>query len=157
MRTPFVSRYYNPRSTNGDREFESHGPWVVVRVSLTPQANRIEALLEMAAREVNAEGKTVGDGTAAQSTWSLTVYTAPAGWSIKSIIGMRPTDTWSYMDTDHDGDTGYPPAGGPVNHFFIIGDTEGDDVGDVPNVDTGVQVYFNPLQVELVQTQNCVP
>jgi hypothetical protein len=153
VRAPVGSHTYIPPRTQGDREFKGHGPRVNVTVRLENRGTHVEATVAMSALEVKDNGTTVaGDGTRAGGSQTITIYTAPPGQRIKRVIGTLE-DGVRYVDTDHANDTFERTAAGPVKRFVVTGDTEGDDAG----VDTGVKVDFNPLQLELVQTQNCVP
>ena len=66
-------------------------------------------------------------------------------------MGPRTT-THRYRDSDHNIDTFNMGSGGPVQRFDFVGDTGGDEAG----TETKVDVTFNRLTAELVETGDCI-
>ena len=96
--------------------------------------------------------ETKKDWTTAEGTRIETFYTAPPGYRIEKIIGDEESSA-HYVDTDHNEDRHGGGPGGPVKEFVFRGDRKGDDAGSY----TGVDVYFNPLVMKLVEVANCAP
>lgn len=136
---------YTPPHTRGDREFKGHGPVINSKVEWINRGNRIDVLTYMKAKE------TKKDWTTAEGSKTITYYTPPSGWKINRIIGQNVT-TDQFQDYDHAENSRGMGPGGPVKTFIYRGDHKGKDAGTY----TGMDVFFNPLRVELVETKNCV-
>jgi hypothetical protein len=67
----------------------------------------------------------------------------------KLILLMLANDSLRYTDNDHAEDVF--PGKGPVRQYVVKGDGRGKDIG----YHTGVKVYFNSLQIEIIETGNC--
>lgn len=133
-----------PPLVRGDAEFSGNGPEILVRLGLTQTPERIDATITMRAEE------TESDWTTADGTITRTIYTAPSGWAIQALVGETESAD-GYIDDDHAEETLFPA--GPAHRFVVTGDGEDDDVGRHTKVD----VFFEDLQVELVEVGDCVP
>jgi hypothetical protein len=133
-----------PPLVRGDAEYSGNGPEIFVRLVLTQTPERIDATITMRAEE------TESDWTTADGTITRTIYQPPSGWAIQALVGETESAD-GYTDDDHAEETLFPA--GPAHHFVITGDGEDDDVGRHTKVD----VFFEDLQVELVEVADCVP
>lgn len=136
---------FTPPHTRGDTEFKGHGPQVWATAQWTHDDAQVSVRLWMKAEETRS------DWTTAEGERVETYYTAPHGWRIERIIGDA-TSSAHDIDTNHHEDRVGGGPNGPVKEFVFRGDRRGDDAG----LYTGVDVYFNPLTVKLVQAANCV-
>jgi hypothetical protein len=138
---------YTPPHTRGDKEYSAHGPEVWATARWVNDGTRVSLRLWMKAKE------TKSDWTTAEGVRVEPYYTAPSGWRIDSIEGGNVESSAHYIDTDHDDDRQGGGPNGPVKEFKFRGDRKGDEAGSY----TGVDVYFNPLVVKLVEVANCAP
>lgn len=136
---------FTPPHTRGDREYKGHGPQVWATAQWTHDDARVQVRLWMKAEE------TESDWTTAEGERIETYYTAPPGWRIESVLGATDSSA-HYIDTNHNQDRIGGGPSGPVKEFVFQGDRSGDDAG----LYTGVEVYFNPLTVKLVEVADCV-
>ena len=143
-RSTFVT--YNPPHTRGDKEFSGHGPEVWATARWINEGTHVNVRLWMKAKETRS------DWTTAEGEHIVSYYTAPSGWRIDSIQGNMESSA-HYIDTDHNEDPQGGGPNGPVKEFKFRGDHDGDDAGSY----TGMDVYFNPLVVKLVEVANCAP
>jgi len=134
----------SPPLVEGDSEYSGHGPRITVTTTLLVSPSEIRALISMRARE------TKSDWTTADGVLEQTIYTAPSGMNILRLVGETYSEH-TYTDSDHQPQTVFP--GGPAHHYVIMGDGEGRDV----ERHTKTDVFFEDLQVDLVETGNCVP
>ncbi len=137
---------FTPPHTRGDKEYHGNGPEVWAKARWINEGNSVKVRLWMKAQE------TKKDWTTAEGTRIETFYTAPPGYRIEKIIGDEESSA-HYVDTDHNEDRHGGGPGGPVKEFVFRGDRKGDDAGSY----TGVDVYFNPLVMKLVEVANCAP
>jgi len=78
------------------------------------------------------------------------IYTPPEGKRIKRILS--PTEiasSWEFVDNDHGVDYRFLDSSGLVDRFEVVGDTDGDESG----TRTSVRVLYNPILVELVDSE----
>ena len=136
---------YTPPHTRGDKEYAGHGPNIWSRVNWLNRTSRIDVRTYMKAEE------TKSDWTTAEGNKTITYYTPPAGWKIKRIIGSALT-TDQFQDYNHAENSRGMGPGGPVKTFIYRGDHKGSEAGSY----TGMDVFFNPLRVELEEFSNCV-
>lgn len=136
---------YTPPHTRGDKEYDGHGPDIWSRVEWLNLTSSIDVSTYMKAKE------TKSDWTTAEGSKTIAYYTPPAGWKIKRIIGSTLT-TDQFQDFDHAENSRGMGPGGPVKTFIYRGDHSGSDAGSY----TGMDVFFNPLRVELEEFSNCV-
>jgi hypothetical protein len=137
-----------PPLTQGDREFKGNGPDVRINVALSirltqvgsRQTSELVATYSMYARE------TKGDRTTASGSEQSVVWTAPQGRVIDAILGPT-TEVVSYRDDTVTSDS-FKKA---LADYVVIGDTEGDDVGQ-----SKVTIAFHPVQVALREVGECV-
>jgi hypothetical protein len=117
-----------PPHTRGDKEFDGHGPRVVVDASIEHDGQAVYFVVRMLAEETKADWT-----TASGMTRSL-MYAAPVGQRITGIAGET---NWpglvSYYDSNHDVDMFTTPLG-PVS---VFGDHRGDDAGGYTKVVLG--------------------
>lgn len=137
---------FTPPHTRGDREYSGNGPEVWATARWINEGARVNLRLWMKAKETRS------DWTTAEGERIETYYTAPPGWRIDSIVSNAESSA-HYVDTDHNEDRLGGGPNGPVREFVFRGDRRGDDAG----IHTGVDVYFNPLVVKLVEVANCAP
>lgn len=136
-----------PTHVGGDREFNGHGPDVTANASLEIRNSNREVwiVLYLHAKETRS------DWTEAERTWSQRLWTAPSGSNIVNIVSDESSNA-SYRDTDHDLDRPTVRGGTLVSVFEIMGDTGGNDVGNCTSGDVYMNVYFNPVQVRIQNT-----
>lgn len=134
-----------PPHTRGDTEFDGHGPNVQSRISLHKNNSSLTASVYMKAVE------TKKDWTTAEGSKTFPLFTVDPGWRVENIIGPTLT-THSYTDSNHTNDVFNLGTGGPVNRLVYVGDTSGKEAGTRTRVD----VSFNPIRLELVESGNCV-
>ncbi len=132
-------------TSGGDFDFAGHGPKVIARAELitTTDNKQIKVVIEL------NETETVSNWTSCYDTWEYIVYTAPNNWIIKTILSETLSYT-AYDDNDHDLDI---PAfvGGLVRTFLIMGDTDGNDVGNCGPDYAFISVYFNEVKFQLCE------
>lgn len=143
VRNTYLS-FTPPHTGTGDREYAGHGPEVWATARWVLQGNQVSVRLWMKARETRS------DWTTAEGVRVEPYYTAPPGWRIERVVGEVESSA-HYVDTDHNLDRVGGGPSGPVKEFVFRGDRRGDDAGTY----TGVDVFFNPLTVELVEVGNC--
>ncbi|MEZ4884075.1 MAG: PLAT/LH2 domain-containing protein [Chitinophagales bacterium] len=142
--TPYAIPHLCPKHVGGDREFGGNGPNVnaFARLQLSNDKKRVEAVLYLHAKE------TKSDWTEARQTWTETIWTAPSGFVITDILSSAESKV-SYTDTDHDIDHPDIKGGNLVRIFEIMGDTNGNDVGNCTSDDVYMDVYFNKVSVKI--------
>lgn len=137
---------YYPDHTKGDREFGGHGPRVTASMilSINSAKDKINLKLTLQAKE------TKEDWTTGIGGWEQVVYSAPSGWQISKIT-TASSNTFTYTDDDHLYDYG------PGNYwdlyqgyFKIMGDTGGNDVGNITSDDT--HLYYINLKFKVMLT-----
>lgn len=131
---------YTPPRIEGDREFDGNGPAVFLRAEIAMGQNTVIGRVFMRARE------TEDDWTTAQgwSPWKV-VFTPPPGVQIQNILSPTSTEI-SYVDRNHSVDQLIPGQSDLVNHFDVVGDSEGDDAG----IQTNVNVIFNNARLRVL-------
>lgn len=129
----------------GDTDFGGHGPKINASVTLSHDAASLRAAIYMHARETRS------DWTTAMGTKTITLFRPEPGWRIDGVRGTRHTHH-TYTDSDHDEDAFSFAEDGPVRHMTFVGDTSGSEAGTRTKVD----VTFNRLLVDTVQSDNCV-
>lgn len=138
---------YTPPHTRGDREYSGNGPEVWATARWINEGTHINFRLWMKAKETRS------DWTTAEGERIESYYTPPSGWRIDSIVEGKAESSAHYVDTNHTDDRKGGGSSGPVKEFVFRGDRDGDDAG----IHTGVDIYFNPLVVRLVEVANCAP
>lgn len=121
---------FTPAHTAGDAEFDGYGPRIVVHARL--RHTRKQAYLQL---YMNAE-QTTSDWTTAEG-WSPEhyFYTAPEGWHIEDIEGVKDfQDLVRYIDNDQEVDIHFTTLG----EASVMGDGRGEDAG----VHTSVSINF---------------
>lgn len=142
---------FMPGHTRGDRDFKGHGPTINARVELLVNQRRISARVYMEAYESNPNNTLKRDYTTVRGSKVFPLYNAPSGFRINRVLGSSIT-THRYRDSDHAKDSFNMGSGGLVKRFLYVGDTKGSEAG----LRTQVDVTFNRLSIELVETGDCV-
>ncbi|MDZ7362451.1 MAG: hypothetical protein ONB46_17265 [candidate division KSB1 bacterium] len=130
---------YVPPHTQGDAEFEGHGPRVTISVYIYRQPRYAYLKVYMMASE------TMSDWTTAKG-WSSEhrIYDAPAGWHIKSINGKT---AWApalvYTDSNWRDDIFNIDLG----QLTVTGDTDGHEAGTRTKVNIKFS-YRVPIVIE---------
>lgn len=132
-----------PRKIRGDREFDGHGPQYTVRATLLVTESEVSVELYMIAEETRSDWSTA-EGTRVES-----VYFAGPN---EKIIGVLTATHSSISDTDRDHAVKEHHDQGLVSVFYVMGDSSGDDI----ETDTGVTAVYRPVQIQLMETGNCV-
>lgn len=132
-----------PAHTEGDRDFNGHGPEVVVWAELRVEGrSKIYLDYYIKARETRY------DWTTAENKWSDLLWTSPGGTSIVKIISDKKSEA-TYTDTNHKLDIPLIRGGNLVQKFEVMGDTRGNDVGNCTTDDVYLNIYLNPIKVEI--------
>ena len=143
---PLRSHFFIPPAVGGgDLEFDGNGPEIdlFTEVRIGPDGQTLETRVTMSAQETGG-GDTMADGV---SGWE-TAYVAPAGQMITSLVSTATTSSLNFLDTDHAADLETMPLGNLVDHYEIVGDTNGEDAG----IKTGVRVHYNPVNITVAPT-----
>ncbi|MDR4498967.1 MAG: hypothetical protein MRK02_13775 [Candidatus Scalindua sp.] len=132
--------FYKPPHTNGDRDFNGHGPNMNLNISLARTSTQVKLQMYLKARE------TKGDLTTAAGTYEKVIYRVPDGYRITNILGKT---SWpnlvNYEDKDHSINIFFTPLG----LMNMYGDRSGNDAG----IYTGVLALFNyavPIEIERI-------
>lgn len=139
---------YRPERTEGDGDFGGNGPNVRVFVKLHPRdlaGSDWDLEVFMRARETEDDWT-----TASGSQFIEHFMQIPKGYVVNKIITPLENEA-VYTDDDHEDDTIFPTSLGPANHFVVVGDTDGDEAG----TQTMVTVFFNTIEFEIRQIDNC--
>jgi hypothetical protein len=139
---------YHPPKIKGDREFGGHVS-INVSVSLFVENNAVKATIYMSAEE-----RANDDSTAQGTSDPITLYTPEPGWVIRRILSNTESVLPEYRDKDHGVEEFQRPSNEPVEKYWVIGDTSGDDIG-YEDGDTGVTVDFRDITVEVIQAEGC--
>jgi len=137
-----------PPHTNGDQEYNGHGPLVTVTAFIYRDGTRLMLRLYMKAIE------TTQDWTTAEGyeVFDITPAGLPVDREIINIVGATNYSMTPFTDTDHQIDVINAPSGSLVLKCEIIGDSSGNDAG----INTRVTVYFNPITLLLRElSQDC--
>lgn len=139
---------YKPPKTYGDGDFLAHPVLVSAKTSLSLSGNSIYATVYYKAKEDR------DDWTTCEGQTTYKVYTASKGTQIKQIMGPLSSE---YSGIISGGETTTSPEiAGPVQYFFMHGDGKGGDCAD-ENGNAWVNPKFDPLKIELSQTDGCRP
>ncbi|MDW8087130.1 MAG: membrane dipeptidase [Candidatus Calescibacterium sp.] len=142
--------YGNPN--RGDREFDGHGPRIIMTVSVEvyPRDRRyLQATVRFRAEETTHDWSTI------QKEWTIDTFgpPAPPGTVYHRVVG----ESGSSIDVvlhGHNCRHEIIPRSGPVAKIILVGDTMGTDINEDPNCadcdDTRiVRIEFRPIQVEV--------
>jgi hypothetical protein len=135
--------------TQGDGEFDGHGPHIALTIDLFPINSDIHYSVAMNAIE------TGGDHTSISGSGSGILSLSPplpSGFAILAINGPA-TSSADYTDTNNTDDHVKPTNGGPVSEFVFVGDTDSSDFGKTQLK----SATFNAIGLHVFQTANCVP
>jgi hypothetical protein len=106
----------------------------------------------MNAFESKASNRPQRDHTTAKGINGFPLYSAPSNFTIIGVLGEIST-SHEYRDSNHSNDSFNMGSGGPVKRFIFVGDTRGDEAGTRTKVD----ITFNRLTIDLLETSNCIP
>jgi hypothetical protein len=128
---PIIYDHFNAiKLIQGDADFAGNGPIVTVNFKLEITADRQALSLYMSyhAQEIG------GDNTTLVGEWNRIVYYAPEGSRIKQIGSGSRGSTIRYTDNNKRADelrpnNSYVMTGDLVEMAYIMGDTEGTDIG----------------------------
>jgi hypothetical protein len=158
LNTPF---YIPPKVGSGDKDFGGHGPNVTCNVSLSisPDKKSIIAHVTLHAKETRS------DWTECNGSVDFVIYNCSSFKHTIVSINSRTISNCSYTDNDHEED--FVTGGGSskertfaqnsnwsltssspgdlVAFYRFMGDDNGDDAG----VKTGVQIFFNPIDLTM--------
>lgn len=144
----------NPWSnTLGDKEFHGNGPCTRGWVSVYTRNNGTELWAKSFVQMWECPddfGLTNEDYTYGDITKDVKLTTVDAGWRIKVIKGTT-RDDFQNIDNNHNLSETIS-GGGPVNSYYIIGDTGGNDLGE-----SRVEVSFKAIKVTLEEIGDCIP
>lgn len=117
-----------PILTRGDAEFAAHGPMVDIDITLSIVDNLFLLTIEGIWEE------TKSDWTTGQLDYTDTVYSASSDCSILEMEGpdgatsaSSLSESFGYTDSDHSVDD--LGGSGFVDHLWVRGDTDDDDIG----------------------------
>jgi hypothetical protein len=146
--TPSNEVSYRPPKTEGDGDFSGNGPNVRIFVKLHPRdlaGSDWDLEIFMRARETESDWT-----TASGSQFIEHFMQIPQGYVVNKVITPLENEG-VYTDDDHEDDTIFPTGLGPANHFVVIGDTDGGEAG----TQTQVTVFFNTIEFEIRQIDDC--
>jgi hypothetical protein len=135
----------------GDNEFSGHGPCIVARavLGISPDRRQLTATYLVWAYECPDDmDYRRSDYTECRINENRVLFTAAEGEQIREILG--PTSArLEYIDRstaeDRINDTGL------VHTWTVMGDTNGDDIGD-----TYVIIDLNPVRLLMEETGDCI-
>jgi hypothetical protein len=131
--------------TRGDREFSGNGPRV--RVGAREELRGREVWLVVRFEAVETES----DWTTGVQDYASRLYTIPDGWHFKEWKSDRYSFA-EYVDTDHSTDVVSIQDAGLMWRLWVVGDTDGNDVGNCTTDDTRiVRLDYNPVLIKLEQ------
>jgi hypothetical protein len=129
--------FFIPPHTNGDAEFEGHGPDVDFNAQLfVANGNQLWLMVHMRAIETRS------DWTTAEGTRYYQIATLSG--QISGILSGT-TMTHRYRDSNHGRDVFSFAPGDLAERLEYVGDTRGNEAGSR----TGVQVFLQPITVAL--------
>jgi len=133
-----------PDHKGGDKDFDGHGPKVIVRANLATEKEGTEVwvIIYLHMKE------TQRDFTEAEGTFRQLLYTAPAGKKVTAILSDSSSEA-QYTDTNHELDSPAVRGGTLVCKFEVMGDTRGNDVGNHTDDDSYANVYFNEVRLKV--------
>lgn len=147
LTVPAATRLFVPPHTQGDREFDGHGPCVRFSLDLrkVDDDTALEAAYEMHAFECKGSFLAPqSDFTAAFGAQSEILLSAgPGGRILGHSVDNNLVQT--YIDTNHSDDNFTFTDNESVSALRFVGDTAGDEAG----TETGVFVTFRPIEVQL--------
>jgi hypothetical protein len=130
---------------NGDKDFNGHGPDVNASAKLF-----IKNESELWVRISLHVKETRSDWTEARGTWEYSLWSTPIGDKITEYAPSGQS-TAAYKDDNHQLDRPSVEGSGLVQSFEIMGDTDGNDIGNCTNDDVYIQVFFNEVHVKYVE------
>lgn len=122
-----VGPFY-PARTNGDAEFDGHGPYIKVTANLLPpvggiaggsgNSQSLRLKLTMYAKE------TVSDWSTAYGEWYIDIQKLPVNTTFKDFL----SSTGYYSEYNDDGHGYHIASGNQLGELWSMGDTDGDDI-----------------------------
>jgi hypothetical protein len=133
-----------PPHTRGDREFDGHGPqiWIDTRIYVS-ELRKIKARIWMRFVENRS------DWTTAEGTFTVDVYdgTYDNVERINYVVSPGTSSDMYYEQAGGHGGFTRPEDAGPVNEYYIVGDTRGSEAG----TQTGASIRFRPVTIDFVE------
>ncbi|MEQ1587907.1 MAG: C1 family peptidase [Cyclobacteriaceae bacterium] len=149
--TPQLITLVPSNHTHGDLDFFGNGPSVEFRANLQiKNGNRITCGVSMRATETNQDTQFTGEQE--QDLYQLSAEYID--YDIVSIVSDSET-TFSYTDSNTDGDNFVMGAAELVRKLSFIGDTYGGIFGGSDLGRTKVDVDFNVIQIKIKRRRNC--
>ena len=144
---PGVPHTFTPDHDRGDRDFSGHGPCVRLRadLELDAEARRLEAEIDLTARECDGSEVSQSDYTRASGETTIEVFevTDPGERILSFDLDPRFRD--SYRDSDHEDDLRTFGGTALFEKVRYVGDTFGDEAGDR----TGAEMFFRRLEIQV--------
>ncbi len=140
-----------PGRSGGDKEFSGHGPCVRASVTVFTRNNNRELWARCWVQMWECPddiSKSRSDYTYGDATEEIKLATVEDGFKIKRI-NITTNDDLAYIDYGTGIET--RPGGGPVSQYRILGDTDGDDVGE-----SWLEVSFRSINVTLIEIGDCI-
>ena len=136
-----------PEHSSGDADFCGKGPRMYVNVEIY-KVNERELWARVNFSLAQTEKTNFDEITTASKLLEKRIWLAPAGYRINSIKTDLKT-SFTHTDRDTNVDVVQFSANELVDRLEILGDTEGEDVGDCTNDHSYLTVMFNPIKVGL--------
>ncbi|MCP4420679.1 MAG: hypothetical protein GY805_29070 [Chloroflexi bacterium] len=142
---PVLSERLCPDKIGGNRDFSGNGPDVTATANLYVKNNT-----ELWIKVTLHAKETKSDWTEAYKEWNWSVWPGTGG---ARITGFTPigTSTATYRDNNHQLDTPNITGSALVQRFDIIGDTDGDDIGNCTLDDVYMKVQFNQIEIRYIE------
>jgi hypothetical protein len=151
--------FYVPPHTHGDSDFDGHGPNVNCSVNLAVSEDKKQLIAKVYMKAI----ETQNDWTTCEGATDFVIFSCTGNQTIEQI-NLPASSNATYTDTDHDEDFVVAGVGETntlaqnsnwqlvkknvndlVDFYRFIGDTEGDEAG----TKTGVEVFFNTINITL--------
>lgn len=133
-----------PPHTNGDREFDGHGPKMIAHFFLKHDGLKVFAQVYLFAQETKSDWTTASG----YSQW-IEIYTAPSGYRINKIKDptayyniLRSTSGVDYVDTNHE-DHEIETV---VGRATLAGDTDGSEAGSKTKITLKLKTFTVEIQ-----------
>lgn len=130
---------------SGDKDFGGHGPVTHIDATVEIRNNKeVWVVVNFNAKESKK------DYTECGKKVEKSVFTAGVNQEIIEILSSK-TSYADYVDNNHDLDYPMVSGGSLVSRFEIMGDTDGNDVGNCTPDDTYFSVHFNGMKIRIKQ------
>jgi len=144
VKTNFKTIVWIPPHTNGDKEFDGHGPKMKSHVYLKHDGFRVYAQIYLWAQETKHDWTTASG----YSQW-VEIYSAPNSYRINKIKDptvysniLRSASGIDYIDSntqDHIIET-------TIGRATLVGDTNGSEAGSKTKITLGLKQFFIEIQ-----------